>query len=141
MMVQEPTPVPRRRPSERPGSPRVLLVESVRETREILSLILTLHGVEVTEARTIPTGLRMASWCEPEVVVTGLARPAKNAAEAVRSLRSSREIAQIPVVVILPQHGSWAVPLDEWLPPEQILRMPVDPEHLVRSIRRVAALN
>lgn len=140
MMVQEHRPAPGRSTGLR-GSPRVMVVESVRETREIFSLILGLHGAEVAEARTIGAGVRLASWFDPEVILTGLARPARNAAEAVRSLRAATATADVPVVVILPQHGSWAVPLDEWLPPRQILRMPVDPAHLVGAIRHVVAIN
>src|SRR5262249_53820177 len=57
------------------GSRRILMVEDNRDAREMLRVLLELHGHHVDEARDGRTAIRMAAASAPEVVLIDLGLP------------------------------------------------------------------
>ena len=67
---------------------RIVVVDDDRDTREILSTILTAAGAQAYEASTVAEALRLSRDVMPEVVVSDIAMPDQDGYTLLRALRT-----------------------------------------------------
>ncbi|HEX6272702.1 MAG TPA: response regulator [Polyangiaceae bacterium] len=80
--------------------PRALIVEDAPVARELLCGILRGLGLNVEEASDGRQGLLLARSNPPDVIVTDVEMPHMDGVEMVRELKSMRELAHVPVIVL-----------------------------------------
>jgi CheY-like chemotaxis protein len=79
-------------------SPSVLIVDDNEDSREILALILGMHGFTGVQARDGVEALELARSHRPAVIVTDIFMPRLDGIDLTRHLRADLELAHIPVV-------------------------------------------
>lgn len=87
-----------RRKKERPT--RILVVDDVRDNRELYAEFLTYRGFEVTTAADGAEALRSVAEHPPDAIVMDLALPILDGWEATRTLKGNRATRHIPIVAV-----------------------------------------
>ena len=88
---------------------RVLLVEDHADTRELLVLFLSSHGLTVETAVTGLQAVDRATASPPDVIVLDLELPGMDGWAAARHLRTNPAMRHIPIVAM----SAHAYPQDE----------------------------
>jgi CheY-like chemotaxis protein len=78
-------------------SPRVLLVDDNDDSREMLARILSMHGLEIAQARDGIEALEQAQ-SQPAVIVTDIFMPRLDGIDFTQRLRESPDLRHIPVI-------------------------------------------
>lgn len=118
----------------KPRRPRVLVVDDVRDNRELYAEFLAYRGFEVTTATDGADALRSVAEHPPDAIVMDLALPVLDGWEATRQLKSNRATRHIPIVVVTghvePAHQRRAIEVgcDLFLPKPHL------PEDVERAI-------
>jgi two-component system cell cycle response regulator DivK len=76
----------------------VLIVDDNEDSREILALILGMHGFKTVQARDGLEAVELARAHKPAVVVTDVFMPRLDGIDLTRRLRADADLAHIPVV-------------------------------------------
>lgn len=76
----------------------VLIVDDNEDSREILALILGMHGFKSVQARDGVEAVDLARIHKPSVIVTDVFMPRLDGIDLTRHLRADAELAHIPVV-------------------------------------------
>ncbi len=79
-------------------SANVLIVDDNEDSREILALILGMHGFESVQARDGLEAVELARAHRPAVIVTDIFMPHLDGIDLTRRLREDAELAHIPVI-------------------------------------------
>ena len=79
-------------------SANVLIVDDNEDSREILALILGMHGFESVQARDGLEAVELARAHRPAVIVTDIFMPHLDGIDLTRRLREDAELARIPVI-------------------------------------------
>jgi two-component system cell cycle response regulator DivK len=82
------------------SSPRVLIVEDDRDTRQFYSDVLVAGGFRVEQAHNGFQALAKATEFYPDLVVTDIAVPGLDGIELCRRLRADPRTAAIPLLAI-----------------------------------------
>jgi CheY-like chemotaxis protein len=126
-------PASRRRPSPPPAPAKcqVLLVEDDPTSANALRVLLTMHGCEVTIARSLEQGLDLLRT-NPSAIVVDLMLPDGDGIEILARVRE----ANLPIkVVVTTAVGDPArLAAVHRLKPECVLRKPIDLGELLRAI-------
>jgi CheY-like chemotaxis protein len=77
---------------------RVLIVDDNEDSREILALILGMHGFTGVQARDGMEAIELARSQKPAVIVTDIFMPRLDGIDLTRHLRADPDLAHIPVV-------------------------------------------
>lgn len=77
---------------------RVLIVDDNKDAREILVLILAMHGLIGIQARDGMEAIDQARAFKPAVIITDIFMPKLDGIDLTRRLRADPELANIPVV-------------------------------------------
>jgi len=77
---------------------RVLIVDDNDDSREILALILSMHGFDVIQARDGVEALEQASAHVPAAIVTDIFMPRLDGIDFTKRLRESPSQKNIPVI-------------------------------------------
>jgi CheY-like chemotaxis protein len=83
----------------------VLLVDDEYDSVQMVSKILTYHGIQVQVARTGAEGLELLATHHPMVVVTDLAMMGMDGWEVLNAIRANPATRHIPVVAITAYHS------------------------------------
>jgi CheY-like chemotaxis protein len=78
---------------------RILVVEDDPDTNEILSKLLRSYGHRTTCAFTGEGALAVIGSARPELVILDIMMPGMDGMEVLRTIRSSRRFATIPVIL------------------------------------------
>ena len=81
-------------------SQSVLIVDSSKDTREVLRTALARHGVEVLEADQRTQGVTIARERRPDVIVVDLEDPAEDAPEVLESFADGSDSGDPPIVIL-----------------------------------------
>ncbi len=118
---------------------RVLLVDDDHDNREIFCALLRVAGAEVSSVEGAAEALGALVDFQADVVVSDLAMPDRDGFWLLERLNDLPYRAAMPVIV-LSAHAEAAVEERATAAGFQaFLRKPVDPEHLVGTLRRVVA--
>jgi CheY-like chemotaxis protein len=119
----------------------ILVVDDEEEIRAFLATVLTDEGAAVLEAADGDLGLEIARRSRPDLITLDLSMPGADGIEAFSRLRTTAETAQIPVCIVTGHPEYRKLIYDRPVtPPEGFVHKPCDPEHLVRTIRRIVGL-
>lgn len=131
-MVQESSPL---------AGSLILVVDDDEDIRTFLLALFADHGASLCEAADGNEAMEMALAKHPDLITLDLSMPGRDGVDAFCDLRESVETAEIPVCIIT-GHPEFRKVLYERpvTPPEGFVRKPVDPDDLVRTVRRILAL-
>jgi CheY-like chemotaxis protein len=112
--------------------PFVLVVDDHPATREMLERVLTLEGIRVRTAGSVLRALEALhdGTPRPALIVTDLIMPQTTGWDFLKHLRGEADLQALPIVVI-----TGAEPGEGGELADVVLRKPVDPMHLVKTIR------
>ena len=82
------------------GSDVVLVIDDDATAREMMQRYLARDGYHVVTAADGEEGLRVARKIKPSVITLDVVMPEKNGWEVLRSLKSDRSLADVPVVML-----------------------------------------
>lgn len=78
----------------------VLIVDDNADTREILTRLLELHGIEAKSASDGFKGLAAVRETPPSLIITDLMMPEMSGFGFIKELQTDRSLKSIPIVVI-----------------------------------------
>jgi CheY-like chemotaxis protein len=120
---------------------RVLVVDDEEDVRTYLLAVFADAGAEIAEAADGTEALEMVAARRPDLITLDLSMPGRDGVEAFCDLRRNPATAGIPICVVTghPEFRSLIYERPE-APPEGFLGKPVDPDTLVRTVRRILGL-
>lgn len=112
----------------------ILIVEDDADLRRLYRTALTLDGFDVEEAADGVDALRRVDHRRPDLVVLDIGLPAINGVAVQQEIAAHAYTRQIPVLVVT----GTTMNLDH-LDVACVLRKPVEPDELLRMVRRCLA--
>lgn len=79
---------------------RILIVEDQEDNRRIVRDLLTSAGYELIEAVTGEDGVALAQSRRPDLILMDIQLPGLDGYEATRRIKSSTDLALIPVIAV-----------------------------------------
>lgn len=123
-------------PSEVEARPvRVLLVDDHADTAELLRMLLSRRGFEVTTARSVATALVAAETTQIDVLVSDIGLADGNGCDLLRQLR---EVRPLPAIALSGRDRETDVQTALSAGFDEYLGKPVGIVQLVEALRRVA---
>lgn len=113
---------------------RILIVEDDDDLRTLFHLALTLEGFDVDDASTGWDALRLFENDPPDLVVLDLALPGLDGFAVQQEIAAQQTGTQIPIVVVTSSPRELSS-----LDVACVLRKPISPDELVRTVRRCLA--
>lgn len=113
--------------------PLILLVDDIEDNRVIFTSLLTHYSYVVLEAINGEDGVNQAIRHRPDLVLMDLTMPVMDGWDAVKRIRETPDIADVPVVV-LTAHD---VPEDTWRQAgfTGMMGKPCNPRELLDTVR------
>lgn len=119
----------------------ILVVDDDEEIRMFLATLLSDQGAAVLEAADGEQALEIAGRALPDLITLDLSMPGTDGVETFTQLRTRPETGQIPVCIITGYPEYRKLIYDRPVAaPEGFINKPCDPDHVVRTIRRILAL-
>ena len=115
----------------------ILVVDDDRRVVDLLQISLSQNGYQVTTAGTGEEGLEAVRRSAPDLIILDLRLPKKNGYEVCAALKSSKETAAIPVIMV-----SATAEVDARLQglmhgADDYLTKPFSPKELLIKVRRI----
>jgi PAS domain S-box-containing protein len=116
---------------------RILILEDSTDTRELLGILLSAYGCQVSLASSVPEGLKLAAEIMPDVVLSDIGLPDLDGYEFVRRLRGLRGLERVPVIALTgyAMDGDRKRALESGF--DKHLAKPVESEQLIIAIQQV----
>ncbi|MBD3873326.1 MAG: response regulator [Acidobacteria bacterium] len=128
-------------PLGRLGGYCVLVVDDDEEIRTFLTTLMTDEGAAALQAADGDEALATAIRAKPDLITLDLSMPGRDGIETFCDLRQNPATEQIPVCIITGHPEFRTVIYDRPVtPPEGFIEKPCDPEHVVKTIRRILGL-
>lgn len=120
---------------------RILVVDDDEDTRTYLLAVLADAGAQICEASDGDEAIEVAQRECPDLITLDLSMPGKDGVVALCELRDTPALTEIPVCIVTGHPEFRRVIYDRpTRPPEGYLNKPVDPDDLVRTVRRILGL-
>ncbi len=120
---------------------KILVVDDDEDTRTFLLAVLADAGAQICEAGDGDEALVVAARDRPDLITLDLSMPGKDGVDTLCDLRQDPALEETPVCVITGHPEFRRVIYDRpTRPPEGFMNKPVDPEELVRTVRRILGL-
>ena len=119
----------------------VLVVDDDEEILTFLTTLMTDEGAAALQAADGDEALATAIRAKPDLITLDLSMPGRDGIETFCDLRENPATEQIPVCIITGHPEFRTVIYDRPVtPPEGFIEKPCDPEHVVKTIRRILGL-
>jgi len=119
----------------------VLVVDDDEEIRTFLTTLMTDEGAAALQAADGDEALATAIRAKPDLITLDLSMPGRDGIETFCDLRQNPATEQIPVCIITGHPEFRKVIYDRPVtPPEGFIEKPCDPDHVVKTIRRILGL-
>ena len=119
----------------------VLVVDDDEEIRTFLATLMSDEGAAVLEAADGDEALATAIRARPDLITLDLSMPGRDGIETFCDLREDPATEEIPVCIITGHPEFRKVIYDRPVtPPEGFIEKPCDPDHVVKTIRRILGL-
>ena len=119
----------------------VLVVDDDEDIRTFLLALFADHGASLCEAEDGEEAIAMARSKKPDLITLDLSMPGRDGVSAFCALREDPETQEIPVCIVTGHPEFRRVIYDRPVqPPEGFVQKPVDPDELVKTLRRILAL-
>ena len=119
----------------------VLVVDDDEDIRTFLLALFADHGAGLCEAADGNEAIEMARTKHPDLITLDLSMPGRDGVTTFCDLRADPQTADIPVCIVT-GHPEFRKVIYERpvAAPEGFVTKPVDPDELVRTVRRILAL-
>jgi len=116
----------------------VLVVDDNPETLEMMGFALESEGFRVRKARSVLKALEMLhdGTPRPALIVTDLMMPQTSGWDFLKHVRDDEALKALPVVIL-----TGAEPGESAAMADVVLQKPVDPLHMVATVRSLLATN
>jgi len=119
----------------------VLVVDDDEDIRTFLLALFADHGAALCEAEDGEEAIEMARSRKPDIITLDLSMPGRDGVSTFCALREDPETQAIPVCIVTGHPEFRRVIYDRPVsPPEGFVHKPVDPDELVKTLRRILAL-
>ena len=119
----------------------VLVVDDDEEIRTFLATLMTDEGAAALQAADGDEALATAVRARPDLITLDLSMPGRDGIDTFCDLRENPATEEIPVCIITGYPEYRKLIYDRPVaPPEGFINKPCDPEHVVRTIRRILGL-
>ena len=118
-------------------SKTVMVVEDVKNVRELLSLILKNEGFDVIESENGQDAWNKLGGSDIDMLITDLNMPLMNGFELVKKLRSSADFHLTPVVMVTSENQEPIKKKAKQLGVNEWLMKPLIPADLMNVVRRL----
>ncbi len=119
----------------------VLVVDDDEEIRTFLTTLMTDEGAAALQATDGDEALATAIRARPDLITLDLSMPGRDGIDTFCDLRENPATEEIPVCIITGYPEYRTLIYDRPVtPPEGFINKPCDPEHVVRTIRRILGL-
>lgn len=119
----------------------ILVVDDDEDIRTFLLALFADHGARLCEAADGDEALEMARSSRPDLITLDLSLPGRDGVSTFSELRNHPETQDIPVCIVTGHPEFRKVIYERPVPaPEGFVCKPVDPDELVRTVRRILAL-
>ncbi|MDF1574725.1 MAG: PAS domain S-box protein [Bacteroidales bacterium] len=89
------------RPAEvRFHEPKILLVEDIESNRQVITGYLNAQNIRILIAENGSTGVDIARYRQPDLILMDMQMPVMDGYEAIRILKSDEQLKRIPVVAL-----------------------------------------
>jgi len=119
----------------------VLVVDDDEDIRTFLLALFADHGAGLCEAADGNEAMEMAREMRPDIITLDLSMPGRDGVTAFSDLRADPLTADIPICIVT-GHPEFRKVIYERpvAAPEGFVTKPVNPDELVRTVRRILAL-
>lgn len=119
----------------------ILVVDDDEDIRTFLLALFADHGAGLCEAADGDEALAMARSKRPDLITLDLSMPGRDGVSTFCELREDPDTREIPVCIVT-GHPEFRKVIYERpvAAPEGFVTKPVDPDELVRTVRRILAL-
>jgi CheY-like chemotaxis protein len=119
----------------------ILVVDDEEDVRTFLLALFADAGAQICEAADGEEAIAVARERRPDLITLDLSMPGTDGVVAFGELRDSPETENIPVCIVT-GHPEFRQLIYERpsRPPEGYVNKPVDPDELVRTVRRILGL-
>jgi len=120
---------------------RILVVDDEEDIRTFLLTLFADAGAQLCEASSGIEAIELAVSESPDAITLDLSMPGVDGVEVFCELRRRSETSDIPICIVTghPEFRQLIYDRPE-TPPDGYLNKPVDPDELVRTIRRILGL-
>ena len=119
----------------------VLVVDDDEEIRTFLTTLMTDEGAAALQAADGDEALATAIRAKPDLITLDLSMPGRDGIETFCDLRQNPATEEIPVCIITGHPEFRKLIYDRPVtPPEGFIEKPCDPDHVVKTIRRILGL-
>ena len=118
-------------------SKRVMVVEDVKNVRELLSLILKNEGFDVIESANGQDAWNKLGGSYIDMLITDLNMPEMNGFELVKKLRNSADFHSTPVLMVTSENHEPIKRKARQLGVNEWLMKPLIPSDLMDAVRRL----
>jgi DNA-binding response OmpR family regulator len=119
----------------------VLVVDDDEEIRTFLATLMTDEGAAALQAADGDEALATAIRAKPDLITLDLSMPGRDGIVTFCDLRENAATEEIPVCIITGHPEFRKVIYDRPVtPPEGFIEKPCDPDHVVKTIRRILGL-
>ncbi len=119
----------------------ILVADDDEDVRTFLLTVLADAGAQICEAADGDEALEVAVREQPDLITLDLSMPGKDGVQTLCELRENPALRETPVCVVTGHPEFRKVIYDRpTRPPEGFMNKPVDPDELVRSVRRILGL-
>jgi CheY-like chemotaxis protein len=115
----------------------VLIVDDEFLTRNMLSIMLTQYGHEVTEAEDGLEALEMLQQCRPDVVLMDLMMPRCDGLTATKTIRDDDKLYDLPIIFLSAKTDTATIQSGLDAGANRFLTKPVSYDDLVQNIHEV----
>ena len=118
----------------------VLYIEDERPVIDLVREALKLAGYKVVGATSGRQGLTMMKERKPDLLLLDLMMPDVNGWDVYREVKTDKQLADIPVIVIsakAPDEGN--IIIKDLPPVDDYLKKPFDVEDLIRTVKDILA--
>jgi CheY-like chemotaxis protein len=119
----------------------VLVVDDDEDIRTFLLALFADHGAGLCEAADGNEAMEMARKTRPDIITLDLSMPGRDGVTAFSDLRADPLTADIPICIVTGHPEFRRVIYERPVAaPEGFVTKPVNPDELVRTVRRILAL-
>lgn len=119
----------------------VLVVDDDEDIRTFLLALFADHGAGLCEAADGNEAMEMAREMRPDIITLDLSMPGRDGVTAFSDLRADPLTADIPICIVTGHPEFRRVIYERPVAaPEGFVTKPVNPDELVRTVRRILAL-
>ncbi len=126
-----------RRDNIKTGRAHLLIVEDEQDLRDLLSYNLEKEGFRATAVETGEQGLLKAAKDRPDLVVLDLMLPGIDGLEVCRSLKSDKDTADIPIVMVTAKGEEADIVAGLELGADDYITKPFSPRVLLARVKAV----